>query len=123
MANGCRRRIGGDGGIRDCEVDRVTEFLFHQPLPCFVAYNWGVNTLLQQFVAVATSLILALPPGSCSVFQPHDRDDSRPTTKCCHQTSPNTPCDSEKTPAQPSVKCCCVQDAPLPQKAVEPTDR
>lgn len=83
-----------------------------------------MNAFFHQFVAVATSLVLALPPGSCSGFQRHDRAESAPVKKasCCHETTPNRPCDSGNVPAQPTtVKCCCAQDAALPAKSVQPT--
>ena len=83
-----------------------------------------MTAFLQQLVAVLTSLILALPPGSCCVFVHHDRADSAPEKKasCCHKTAPKPPCDSGNSPAKPSVKCCCARDAALPEKSVQPTD-
>ena len=83
-----------------------------------------MSVFLHQLVAVLTSLILALPPGSCCVFVHHDRADSAPENEasCCHKTAPNRPCEPKNVPAQPNLKCCCVQDAALPQKSVQPTD-
>ena len=82
-----------------------------------------MTAFLQQLVAVVTSLILALPPGSCCVFVQNERADSAPVkASCCHETAPNRPCDSENSPAKPSVKCCCAHDAALPEKSVQPTE-
>ena len=83
-----------------------------------------MTAFLQQLVAVVTSLILALPPGSCSVFVHNDRADSAPVKKasCCHKTTPKPPCDSGNSPTKPSVQCCCARDAALPEKSVQPTD-
>src|ERR1700722_284682 len=81
-----------------------------------------MTTFLHQFVAVVTSLVLALPPGSCGVFQRHDLAGSiPPKAEGCHRTTPNPPCDSRNVPARPSIKCCCAQDATLPAKSVKPT--
>lgn len=83
-----------------------------------------MTAILQQLVAVVTSLILALPPGSCSVFVHNDRADSAPVKKasCCHKTAPKPPCDSGDSPTKPSVKCCCERDAAMPEKSVQPTE-
>ena len=83
-----------------------------------------MTAFLQQLVAVVTSMILALPPGSCSVFVDNDRADSAPVKKasCCHKTAPKPPCDSGDSPTKPSVKCCCERDAALPEKSVQPTE-
>ncbi|MEO7860976.1 MAG: hypothetical protein ABIU05_11110, partial [Nitrospirales bacterium] len=83
-----------------------------------------MSVFLHHLIAVTTSLILALPPGSCSVSVQHDRGDSAPVKKapCCHDEAPASPCESGNSPAKPSVKCCCVRDAALPEKSVQPTD-
>jgi hypothetical protein len=83
-----------------------------------------MTVFLQQLVAVVTSLILVLPPGSCSVFVHNDRADSAPVKKvsCCHKTAPKPPCDSGNSPGKPSVKCCCERDAALPEKLVQPIE-
>ena len=83
-----------------------------------------MGVFLHHLIAVATSLILALPPGSCSLFVPHDRADSAPANKasCCHDEAPTPPCESGNSPSKPSVKCCCVRDAALPEKSVQPTE-
>lgn len=83
-----------------------------------------MNTLLHHLIAVATSLILALPPGSCGAYVQHDRADSAPVKKasCCHETAHKRPCDSGNSPSKPSVKCCCERDAALPVKSINPTD-
>ena len=82
-----------------------------------------MTAFLHRFVAVAVSLVLAVPPESCSVIKQHDLAESAPVkATCCHQTTPHRPCDSGNVPTQPSVQCCCAQDAALPQKSVKPTD-
>ena len=83
-----------------------------------------MSVFLHQLVAVLTSLILALPPGSCCVFVHHDRADSAPEKKasCCHNTAPKPPSDSGNSPTKPSVKCCCAQETALPEKVVQPTE-
>ena len=83
-----------------------------------------MTAFLQQLVAVVTSLILALPPGSCSVFVQQDRADTAPVKKasCCHKTARKPPCDTGNSPAKPSVKCCCERDAAIPEKSVQPTE-
>ncbi|MBI2806609.1 MAG: hypothetical protein HYX68_16635 [Planctomycetes bacterium] len=80
-----------------------------------------MTAILQQLIAVVTSLILALPPGSCCVFVQNGPVDSTPVKKasCCHKTAPKPPCDSGKSPAKPSVKCCCERDAALPENSVQ----
>ena len=88
------------------------------------AYDQIMNPLLHQLIAVATTLILALPPGSCGDFVQHDRTDSAPVKKvsCCHETSHKRPCNSGNFPSKTSVKCCCERDAALPEKSAHPTD-
>lgn len=83
-----------------------------------------MSTPLHHLFAVATSLILALPPGSCGAFVQHDRADSVPVKKvsCCHETAHKRPCDSGNSSSKPSVKCCCERDAALPVKSIKPTD-
>lgn len=81
-----------------------------------------MHFLLHQLLAVATSLILALPPGSCSAFVRNDRADPVKKVSCCHETAHNRPCSSENYPSMPSVKCCCERDAALPENSVQPTE-
>jgi hypothetical protein len=83
-----------------------------------------MHTFLHQLLAVAMSLVLALPPGSCGAVVQHDRADSAPVKKasCCHETAHSRPCNSENTPSKPMVQCCCVRDTALPEKSVQPTD-
>ncbi len=83
-----------------------------------------MSGFLHHLIAVTTSLILALPPGSCCVFVQNDRADSAPAKRssCCHDEAPTSPCESGNSPAKPSVKCCCVRDEALPEKSVQPTD-
>ena len=82
-----------------------------------------MNTFLHQLAAVLTSLILALPPGSCSVLVTHNLVNSAPAKKasCCHETVPR-PCDSDNLPSKPSIACCCVHDATIPERSVQPTE-
>lgn len=114
---------GGNSGIRDCEGDSGAEsqFLSSNSDLCCVEFN--MQHFLYQLFAVTTSLILALPPGSCGAFVQHDRADSAPVKKasCCHETASEAPCESGHSPAKPSVKCCCGRDAALPETSVQPT--
>lgn len=83
-----------------------------------------MNTFLYQVIVLASSLMLALPSGSCTAFVRHDGTDSASVKKasCCPQTDHNRPCDSGQFPSKPSFKCCCERDAALPEKSVQPTD-
>ena len=79
---------------------------------------------LHPLVVVVTSLVLALPPGSCCVFLQQEWPDTAPVKKasCCHETAPMPPCDEGNSPAKPSFKCCCEREAALPEKSVQPTN-
>src|SRR6266702_4723916 len=81
-----------------------------------------MNAPCRSLVAVATSVILALPPGACSVFLRHARADSSAPVKssCCHKSAPAAPCHPAKAPARPNLKCCCAHDDALPDKPGEP---
>jgi hypothetical protein len=94
-------------------------------LPGRIAYNAIVSALFHQFVAIATSVLLALPPGSCWVLQRFERDDRSPVQAECCCTPTDAATQSQPTPeapVPPRVKCCCAQDAPLPEKSVKPFD-
>lgn len=95
----------------------------NEPCRCGLRIMEDMNVFLHQLLAVATSLILALPPGSCGVFRHQDRAETAPVkASCCHTTTSDRPCDSDKAPSQPSVKCCCAYDATLPEKSAQPTN-
>lgn len=83
-----------------------------------------MNTLLYQLIAIATSLVLAVPPGSCGGFMQHGGAGSAPVKQasCCHETAPERPCNSGNSPSKPSVKCCCERDVALPEKSAQTTD-
>ncbi len=82
-----------------------------------------MNAFLRQLVAVATTLVLALPPGFCGGLQRQSRAETKPVkASCCHRTVPNHPSDSTKAPAQPDFPCCCSRDARLVEKPVQQTD-
>lgn len=83
----------------------------------------AMNSVCHQLLAVATSLVLALPPGSCGVFRHQEQAEPAPVkVSCCHTTVPGHPCDSSQSPSRPSVKCCCTYDATLPEKSAPPTN-
>lgn len=82
-----------------------------------------MNSFLLQLVALASSVVLALPPGWCSGFMRHDRAEPAPVqTTCCQRTAHDKPSEQEETPVDSSVQCCCERDATLPEKSVQPTD-
>lgn len=84
-----------------------------------------MHPLLLRLVAVASSLVLALPPGWCSGFMRHERAAPTPApapTTCCHHTAKGQPSEPEQPPAPPTVECCCQRDATVPEKSVQPTD-
>jgi hypothetical protein len=84
---------------------------------------WWMNSFLIQLVAVASSLVLAFPPGWCSGFMRHDRAEPAPAqATCCHRTAHEQPCESKEAPADPRVECCCARDVALPERSVQPTD-
>ena len=79
-----------------------------------------MNSLFLQLVAVATSLVLALPPGWCSGLMRHEQAESVPAkATCCHL---DQPCDSQEAPVTPTVECCCSWDATVPEKSVQPSE-
>jgi hypothetical protein len=79
-----------------------------------------MNSLLLQLVALGTSLVLALPPGWCSLFMRDGQANCAPAkATCCHQPAPSN---SSKAPARPSVQCCCLRDATLPEKPIQRDD-
>jgi hypothetical protein len=86
-------------------------------------YNTAMNSLLLQFVALGTSLVLALPPGWCSFcVRPSESKSVPAKATCCHRPASKHPADSSKAPARPSVQCCCLRDATLPEKPIQQDD-
>jgi hypothetical protein len=76
-----------------------------------------MNSLLLQFVALGTSLVLALPAGWCGLFVRNGQAKCMPAkATCCHGPASSEP---SKAPAQPSVQCCCQRDATLPEKPIQ----
>lgn len=79
-----------------------------------------MNSLFVQLLAVATSLVLALPPNWCTGLMQHDQAKPAPAkTTCCHQ---GQPCDPQEAPAKPTIDCCCSWHGTVPEKSVQPTD-
>jgi hypothetical protein len=80
-----------------------------------------MNSFLFRLVAVASSLVLALPPGWCGVM--HGRAEPAPVQPtCCHGTAHERPSESKEAPADSPVECCCARDVGLPERPVQPTD-
>jgi hypothetical protein len=78
-----------------------------------------MNSLLQQLVAIAGSLILAIPPGWCCGSLPVVPADFTPVrSTCCHHTTKNRPNQSKPPVAPPTIKCCCQRDATAPEKSI-----
>src|SRR5690242_15489973 len=75
---------------------------------------------LLQLVAVASSLVLALPPGWCCPPVRHLRAEAAPApATCCHRAAPTRPADPEPLPAPPKAECCCQWDATVPEQPVQ----
>jgi hypothetical protein len=85
--------------------------------------EWSaMQPALFQLVAVATSLLLALPPGWCCTPIRQDRTPASPEpARCCHQTAADRPPQPEQPPARPNAECCCQRDATVPEQPVQPT--
>ena len=85
-----------------------------------------MQVFMRQLLTLATSLVLALPPGACGLFPLHAGTEARRVTaSCCqHLTPPHQGQGShqEKLPAMPVAQCCCARDATLPEKSVPPAD-
>jgi hypothetical protein len=82
-----------------------------------------MNPLLQQLVAVAGSLVLAIPPGWCCGSVPSVPADSAPVrSTCCHHAAKNLPTKSKQPLAPPTVQCCCQRDATAPEKSTTISD-
>jgi hypothetical protein len=81
-----------------------------------LAYNTAMHSWLLQLVALGTSLVLALPPGWCGFFMHRGQAKCIPAeATCCRRPDPSR---SSKAPVRPSVQCCCLQDAVLPQRPI-----
>lgn len=82
-----------------------------------------MKAVLLRIAVCANSLLLALPPGWCSVFLLHDRAQPAPVrASCCHQTAQDRPTPAKGVPSCPTVECCCRRDAAVPEKSVQPPD-
>lgn len=101
-------------------MNPVEPYGFPNPFGPTCVQSIGMNSFVFQLVALATSLVLALPPGWCSGLMQHEPAQSAPVkATCCHQ---DKPCDSQEAPARPTIECCCSWDATAPEKSVQPTD-
>lgn len=83
-----------------------------------------MSGIVHILFAVGTSLILALPPGSCCIARElagGKRAKPAPAAmpSCCHHAAPEQPADSSP-PVRPVIKCCCAHDATVPKKPVQP---
>jgi hypothetical protein len=79
-----------------------------------------MNSLFVKLAAVASSFVLALPPGWCSGLMQHDQAKPAPAKAvCCHE---DNPCDSQEAPAEPTIECCCSWEATVPEKSGQLTD-
>ncbi len=96
----------------------------------FALRTTSMNCVIRQLIAVATTLLLASPPGFCSVFAPHssatrqasERVSPAPSARCCRSCPVDAPSDSREQPAESGWRCCCARDAQLPQKPVPAPD-
>lgn len=84
----------------------------------------AMRSLLVPALTLATSLVLALPPGWCGAWMQHDAAQSQPVMKtCCHPAADSQPCEAPGTPTDPPAgKCCCSWDATVPNEPVRPAD-
>ncbi|MFG0335292.1 MAG: hypothetical protein ACF8TS_18185 [Maioricimonas sp. JB049] len=71
-----------------------------------------------QFVALAGSFLLVLPPGWCGAFVGGDRADSAAIT-CCRTGPVSTP---DEAPAAPESDCCCDRAATPASRVTSPSD-
>jgi hypothetical protein len=77
-----------------------------------------MKTFIHLFACIVTSLVLALPPGSCCDVTQVDGVETTPVkVACCPDACTNKPSDSDHAPITPAVTCCCVQHAVLPEKS------
>src|SRR5262245_18290358 len=82
-----------------------------------------MRSFLLQLVAAASSLVLALPPGSCGALMWPDRAEPAPAeATCCHRMAQDHPSKPEQVPSRRTVECCCQRDATVPEKSVQPPD-
>jgi hypothetical protein len=82
-----------------------------------------MKSALLRIVVCAISLVLALPPGWCGTFLPHDRAEPAPVQgTCCHRTAQGSPPEPKQPPARQTVECCCQRDATVPEKPVQTLD-
>jgi hypothetical protein len=82
-----------------------------------------MNALLLQFLAFASALALALPPGACAGMMRLSQEGSKSVkATCCHQPAPDHRPNSDQPPNLPSAKCCCVKDATVPEKTAPQAD-
>ena len=82
-----------------------------------------MNSRIVQLVAVAASLVLALPPGWCSGLMRRNTAELTPAkAACCHRTGDHQPSGSQKAPTKPALECCCAWQATVPENSVQPGD-
>ena len=79
---------------------------------------------LTRLATVATSLVLALPPGWCAVWTQHGVPQPQPVKiSCCHRAKESQPCKAPDSPTDgPSGKCCCSWEATVPNEPVKVAD-
>jgi hypothetical protein len=79
-----------------------------------------MNTVFAPLIAILCSAVLALPPGWCSSLRLHEVADSPVAAgSCCAGKTKTLPpsSDSQESPTEPQVRCCCSREATLPEKA------
>lgn len=81
-----------------------------------------MKTFSLQLCTLLNAMLLALPPGWCmSVCQPQIAEPAAAKMSCCQRAAAKTT-DSTKSPVMPTVRCCCLRDATVPEKSVQLPD-
>jgi hypothetical protein len=81
-----------------------------------------MKSLLLQFVAIASTFVLSLPPGWCGGFVRHQRVvPALAQTTCCHHTAKDQWSESKHPSGSSRAECCCQWDATVLPKPVQPT--
>lgn len=92
--------------------------------------NTGMGRLFFQLIAVATSLILASPPGFCSIVVPRKSAAVTKSTivprlasvRRCRSCPVEDQSGQRQIPAESGWHCCCSLEPRLTQKPVPPPD-
>jgi hypothetical protein len=89
-----------------------------------------MSRTLHPLIAVTAALILAFPPGFCSVVLTSRSvsvanpvaDSTSPSSRCCHSCPTKEQPVSRQLPADSGWRCCCAVDPRLPHKPVPPPE-